>query len=296
MQRIELFLKHLYETKISRNFDRIVPVIGDEGVGKSTFILEAIGRYQQIRGGDPSAERVLDAVVLDSREAFEQRLLDASEGDPIAAMDAAHILYKKEAMDPDQIETEKRLLDIRLSNFLIFLGYQDWRDIPDQLQRRRAKNAFYIPKRGVVYGYNRETLDEKYDGARDSGWPDPDLRDTFPSLDGTEVWERFQELDAARKEQRLRAGHEGDDEEAELTPQDVAHEIRQNDPAEYVEFNDYNGQAYVSKPLIKFDYPALSDQQADQVKHAIRRETDAVERAERQGGEGDPPPPQSNAT
>lgn len=267
MEYLRAYTEKLYDF-VRRDFDRIIPVVGDEGYGKSTLILEAIWLYELARENDPTPATVLNAVIFDDREAFRQKLLGADPTDPIALMDAAHVLYKRDTMMPDQKETERTLLDIRFDNYVIFMGYQDWSDIPDQLQRRRAKNLLRIPRRGIVEGYGRDELDDKYDSYGKSEWPDPVFKDTFPSLEGTEIWSRFQQVDTQRKRARLQ--NSDDDEEEELSPQDVVEDILNQNPAQYVEV--YNERAYYNKSLIRYDFPELTDRQAEQVQAALKRE------------------------
>lgn len=271
LDRIEAYLDKLNRRKIQQNFDRVHLVIADEGNGKSTLMLQMIALYLKIRGEDATPENILNSVVWGGREEFKQKLLDSDQGQMIAVQDAAHTLHKKDAMDPEQKDLEKSLLDIRIENYPILLGYQDWGDVADILQRRRAEVAFVIPRRGIVRGYNRSSMDERYDG---DGWPDPDFKDRFPSLEGTTLWERFEEVDAKKKRNRLKSDEEVDDKKE---PQDVVEEIKGAGVSEYVEENEFNGQQYISKPLIKYDYPELSEQEAEQVQHALRRETDAVQ-------------------
>lgn len=274
MDHIQTWLENLYD-HIQDDWDRIIPVIGTEGVGKSTLILEMIWLYNQHRNIDPDPASVMSHVVFDSRDAFRDELIGAAPGDPIAVMDAAHILHNMDVMMPDQKETERSLLDIRTENYVIFLGYQDWGDIPKGLRSRRAENALRIPRRGLVYGYNRKQLDEKYDDLGKNEWPDPALRDTFPDLEGTELWERFNEIDRERKRRRLQEDKEDSDDRQ--SPQEVATEILRGDVGEYVEFNEFQERAYIDKSLIKFDFPDLSDQEADQVRSAVRREIDIMD-------------------
>jgi len=288
LDRTRRYLEHLYETKIQRNWDRIIPVVGSEGVGKSTWILQAIWLYEQARGNDPDPATVMNAVVFDDRDAFRDKLLAADEGDPIAVMDAAHILYNRDVMMPDQKETEKSLLDIRVENYVIFLGYQDWGDIPRTLRKRRAENAFYIPRRGYVKGYNRDQLDEKHSELDDEEWPDPALEDTFPSLEGTELWNRFETVDTERKRSRLQREDDTDDDA--ITPQDVVDDIVSNDALDdFVDVNEFQDRAYFSKPYIRFEYPDLSDQEADQVRSALRRQADPAELVDEGETETQPP-------
>jgi hypothetical protein len=56
---------------------------------------------------------------------------------------------------------------------------------------------------------------------------------------------------------------------------------------EYVEVNEFQNRAYFSKPMIRFDYPMLSDQESDQVRAALRRKADPEALAE--GTETQPP-------
>lgn len=216
MDRVERWLQNLHDQKITNDFDRIVIVLGEEGAGKSTFILGAMSIWYQVLGrapvGErPDPERLLSHVVFDSREDFKQTLLDSSAKDPIAAMDAAHLLHNKEAMHGGQVDIEKTLLDIRIENYLIFLGYQDWSDVPKQLRTRRAKNVLHIPSRGTVHGYSRSSMDKREEQGE---WPDPDLKDTFPPLDGTDLWEQFRANDHERKKNRLVADQEPSAEDA----------------------------------------------------------------------------------
>lgn len=216
MDRVQRWLEMLHDREISNDFDRLVVVLGEEGMGKSTFILEAMELWYQALGRTPDGERadpdrIVRHITFDSREEFKRQLLNSDKKDPIALMDAAHILHRKDAMVGGQKDIEKTLLDIRIENFLIFLGYQDWSDVPSQLQSRRAKNVLRIPKRGVVHGYSRQSMDERIE---DGEWPDPDLRDTFPPLDG-DLWEQFNELDHERKRSRLETEEEQDPEDVE---------------------------------------------------------------------------------
>lgn len=207
MKKVQRWLERIYTHRINNQFDAMVLVIGGEGVGKSTFMLSVEWLWEQIRGNDPTVDGVLDRMAHDDREAFRRLLLNSEKGDVIVANDAAHILHKKEAMYGDQIDVEKALLDIRRFNYFVQLGYQDWDDVTDQLQRRRAHFAFRIPRRGVIHGYSRSSLDEVYDCDE---WPTPDMKDTFPSLEGTELWEEFNRQDAERKQERLKIEEEPD--------------------------------------------------------------------------------------
>jgi len=283
LDRLETFLDKLNRREIEQNNDRVILIIGDEGVGKSTLMLEATALWHKVRGLDRSVDGILSRVVWGGRDEFNGMLANSDEGSIITVQDAARALYKRDAMDPQQKHTEKNLLDIRTLNYVILLGYQDFDDVPTSLARRRAATAFRITSRGHVKGYSRSSLDTRFESG---DWPDPDFRDRFPDLEGTELWDRFSSIDAEKKLERLTS--DDGDEEDQLRPRDVVDEILTEGVGEYVETNEFNGQTYVSKSLIKLDYPALSEQEADQVKHGLRREVDLEEfgtdTAEGEGG------------
>jgi hypothetical protein len=155
-------------------------------------------------------------VVWGGRDEFKQALVNDAPRSVITVQDAARVLYKKEAMVGDQRELEKDLLDVRTKEFVMLLGFQDWNVIPSMLQNRRAYNAFYIPRRGVVEGYGRDELDQ---WAADDKRPEPSFVDRFPKLDGTELWAEFQRRDKEAKDERILGTTDPD-------PADVAREER----------------------------------------------------------------------
>jgi len=290
LDRVKAFLEKLNRRVIEQNNDRVILVVGDEGYGKSTFMLECVWLWQRIRDENPSPESVLDNVVWGERDELRENLLESERASMIAVQDAAHALMKKEAMNPDQVDLEKSFLDIRVENYVILLGYQAWSDVPTYLQSRRAENAFHIPFRGHVRGFCRSSMDDRI---QDDSWPDPDLKDRFPDLEGTTLWDRFEEIDAEKKRQRLRTDEEDD---SGRQPRSVVDEIiRENAVGEYIDENEYNGQTFISKPLIRLDYPDLSGQEADQVKHGLRRETSVLDEeasepdSDEHQGEGETP-------
>jgi hypothetical protein len=277
MKKIDRWMEMVYEKRIQRQYDQITPVVADEGKGKSTFMLEATGRWQRLKGDEPTPDSVLDRVVWDDRAEFRTALADYPRRAAIPVMDAAHVLYNREQMDPEQIETEKGLLDVRTQEFFILLGYQDWGDIPRTLRKRRAKNVFRIPTRGKIYGYSRASLDEKYNECGEGEWPEPDLVDTFPRLDGTDLWTEFKRRDREHKKARLRVD---DDEpaETELTARDLVEEIRAEGIDRVISVHGGNKQPYIDPALIEADY-GVSAREAKKVKSLLERDVDVEQYA-----------------
>lgn len=218
LDRIRTYLRAVNENVIEANDDLILPIVGDEGAGKSTLMAQIVWLWQDIRADEPTPDSVIDRMVWGERPAFKEALLEGNQGQAIAVQDAAHVLYAKEAMVGEQVDIEKALLDIRVNNYLILLGFQDWSDIPDGLRRRRAKNTIRVIRKGWERGfyeaYGRDELDEKYEELAKNEWPEPRFDGRFPSLEGTDLWQRFTERDDEKKTERLEDSQEVEPDDA----------------------------------------------------------------------------------
>lgn len=207
------YLESIDKHVIGSDNDRVAAVIGDEGAGKSTYMTQMSMLWDHLRNGNVVADRVLNNILWGARDEFIKALREREPGSLICVQDAAHVLFSKEAMHGSQIEVEKSLLDVRIRNFLIVLGFQDFDDMPDNLKGRRVENVFYLETHrgqptGTVKIYNRDSIDERY---KNGEWPDePDATDKFDSLKGTDIWERFNERDTEAKLNRLNDAQELD--------------------------------------------------------------------------------------
>ncbi|RLM83696.1 hypothetical protein D3D02_16980 [Halobellus sp. Atlit-38R] len=270
MQKLKNWIDLVKQRRIDNEYDLMLPIVADEGDGKSTLILQLIGLWHDKieRGTDP--ESIFERIAWGERDEFKRLAVESQRKDVIAAPDAARILYKKDAMDPDQRELEKDLLDIRTHEFLFLLGFQWWNDIPTMLQERRAKQLLRIPRRGVVEGYNRNSLDEKL-SMDDKKWPEPDMRDSFPSLEGTKVWEEYQKLDRKKKRERI-APDDDEDEEPEVDVRSIVDEIMAEGLEPVVAIHGGNKNPYIAKELIELNY-GLSARNAKKAKLLLEQQS-----------------------
>jgi energy-coupling factor transporter ATP-binding protein EcfA2 len=274
MKKVERWLEKIYKRRVTEEMDRIVLVVGDEGVGKSTFMLESAVLWKRITGQEVDVEELLDQIVWGERDEFRDALVDAPPRSCIPVMDAAHALYRREATHPDEIEAEKDLLDMRFNENLLLLGYQEWDDVPKILAKRRAKNGVYIPKRGLVRGFNRESLDKRWNSKNDS-WPPADLTDTFPSLEGTELWSQYKRRDRERKRQRMGAD-EPDEGESPADKTDafaVAEQINNDGLSSVVSVHGGHNKQYIDAELIELHYET-SRRMAKKVKKLLDTDPD----------------------
>ena len=208
LQNFRNFLQGVYEEQITDDDDLVLLMIGDEGAGKSTLMLWATIFWLQFQGRQSTPENCLDRIVYGDREEYKQKLLNSDETDIVTVQDAPHVLFSKEAMHGEQIDIEKAMVDIRINNYLMVMGFQSWDMVPKDFRSRRAQAGVRVYKnddgdRGFMDIYGREELNTKYSELDEGEWPDPAYKDQFPSLEGTDIWERFNEADEKRKEERL---------------------------------------------------------------------------------------------
>lgn len=277
-EKLHRWLEKVQDRRIKREFDNFVLIIGDEGVGKSNLIVGLLWWWQMLRGRTPEVDPTLDRLVYNKDE-FKAAMANWEKRAGIGAMDAARILYKKDAMNPEQKELEKDLLDVRTKEHLVLLGFQEWDIVPTSLQNRRAQHCLRIPSRGVVHGYSRKTMD-KIDGIEDEGdWPEPDMVDTFPflgNLDGEigDCWAAFKERDLERKKQRLNGGEGEEESDEPVGPKGVAEEIAAGDVSYYLSENKNTGELYVDEDIIALEFEHLSVREARQARKVLERKPD----------------------
>lgn len=200
MKKLEGLIDAIYEERHENQLDTVLPVVADEGLGKSTLMLQLGLRYIYARDGElPERDEFFDRICYTRRD-FSEMMATSDKQSLIMVPDAARILYSMDVAKSEQKELEKDLMDVRGLEYMILLGFQSWGRIGGEIKERRAKMALRIPRRGLVRAYNRDAMDTKLDTG---DWPESTLTDKFPPLDGTGLWEEYQELDLERKRDRL---------------------------------------------------------------------------------------------
>lgn len=216
MRKLERLVEELYERRHQNELDTVLPVVGDEGMGKSTLIMQLAVAYCLARDGEPpDPDDLLDRICFD-RADFQEAMADSEKQALIIVPDAARILYSMDVAKSEQKQIEKDLMDVRGLEYFILLGFQSWDRIGGEIKERRSKLTIKIPRRGLVRAYGRDAMDHRID---EGEWPSSTLTDKFPPLDGTELWDRYQELDEEQKRERL-AG------ETDPDPDDVKKDIQ----------------------------------------------------------------------
>lgn len=200
MKKMEMLVDELYQRRHQQELDTVFPVLGGEGMGKSTLILQIAVKYCLARDGvEPTIDELLDRICFNRAE-FQEMMAESDKQSLIIAPDAARILYSMDVAKSEQKQIEKDLMDVRGLEYFILLGFQSWDRIGGEIKERRAKLTARVPRRGLIRMYDREAMDHRID---EGEWPSSTLTDKFPSLDGTELWRRYKELDQKRKRERL---------------------------------------------------------------------------------------------
>lgn len=269
METTRAFAEYLYEEKIKNEYDRIIPIVADESMGKSTFILQFMVIWRRVTGREVDIDELLDQMIYE-RTGFKAAMVNYPPRTVVPVPDAARVFHKKEALDSDQVELEKDVLDVRAKENVFLLGYQDWDVMPTFLQRRRAKNVFRIPTRGTLWGYNRDSIDEKYDSG---DWPEPDMTDSFPSLEGTELWRRYKDLDLTKKKERISESLEEDNVGENRSVKDIADEIKSDNLSSVIGHHGGWNRKVIKQDLIEVEY-GLSRREAKKVKSILDSDPD----------------------
>lgn len=233
LSRIDQWLRKVYERNMGEGDDAIVLIIGREGTGKSTLMLQIMLLWRAIVSGKSIYEidhQQLFQQLYSTRHGYMNGFVQQQKETALGVPDAHRTLLSKEGMVGDQRELEKDFYDVRFQRFLNLLGYQDWEQIPDFLIDGRAHFALFLPNRrekGEIWGFSRASLDERtrVEGRGASKWPEPDLIDRFPSLEGTELWEKYKEYDANEKIARM-GGDETPSPEEVQRAEKIKHAIR----------------------------------------------------------------------
>lgn len=268
MKKTIAYLETLYEDRLTEDFDQILPVIGDEGMGKSTLMMQMVWLWLGIvPNQEQTIENALDSIAWNLEE-FKTMLSEKPQYSVIVVHDAARVLSRKKAMHGDQIEVEEDLLDARFGNYLILLGYQEFDLVPTMLATRRAKHMFRIVKRGWVHAHNEDGIGKRYNAER---WPDPIFRDNYPDLEGTELWQAFKEEDQRRKQERITPDE--DEEDQELDVEELAEKVQEEGLDRVISIHGGHNKPYIDPDLIEIEY-GCSGRKAKKVKKLLAREVD----------------------
>jgi len=181
MKKIEALVEKLYEQRHQQELDTVLPIVADEGLGKSTLMLQLGAKYIQTRDGEvPEPDDLLSRICYD-RRGFQELMAESDKQALIMVPDAARILYSMDVSKSEQKQIEKDLMDVRGLEYFILRGFQSWDRIGGEIKERRSKLTLKIPRRGLIRGYDRDAMDERLDSG---SWPESTMTDKCPRSTG----------------------------------------------------------------------------------------------------------------
>ena len=286
-------IEKINQRYLTKEYDRVIIVLADEGHGKSTLIAETIFHFEtKIKKRQLTIQDVFRHIVWQDADELRETLTGLPERSSVGVMDSARLLNRKEGMKDEQREIEKDIYDARAFNHLLLLGFQNPKSAPTDLANRRAKNLIYIPERGRLQVYSRSQMNA-WDWEDTKDLPEASLTDTFPSLDDTPFWEEFKARDIEKKKERVGT-------ETEETGSKIQYEVRdavKEDLAYYVSQDLRDGTLYIDPEMISMEFE-ISATQASQVRKLLNRDpsimiedyriqvgTETIKEIEREGSE-----------
>ena len=103
--------------RLRDDYDSIVPVIGDEGVGKSTLLLQCGYLWRDVIGREQTVESVVEGQIAWDYDEFKTDLGENPHYSCSVVHDAARVMSRKKAMHAEQIELEEDLFDYHVKKF-----------------------------------------------------------------------------------------------------------------------------------------------------------------------------------
>lgn len=198
-QLIELAIK-----KQEKEWDSVFLICGEEGKGKSTYLLHLINIVDEIKG----KQTHITAVTRTLRELIFQ--LNYTKNKEQLALDEGSELSSDLSYEGIVKAIRKVFTVMRQKSLLVYICFTNPVKINTYFKHDRVKGVFLITERGKVNFYTRQTFMRiqerivKYkSGVRsiknvtELGVP-PDFIDTYPKYKGR-LWEEYQ----ARKEENI---------------------------------------------------------------------------------------------
>jgi hypothetical protein len=129
--------------------DSVFTIVGGEGVGKSTFVLNCVDYL----GGEENC------ICIDKNKMGEV-LTSLKEKDPLQIDEAADGLYSKEGVSKFNKELEKLFMICRAKLWITFILIPDFFALSPMFRRRRINGLFHIYKRGRVKFYDKKAIEK----------------------------------------------------------------------------------------------------------------------------------------
>lgn len=194
MKRLKKVIDVVFEMITQKDWDNVLIVGGDEGIGKSSLVLWIMEYYYQLLEGSCNSEHV-EKIAL-SIEQFLRILKDLKQYELIN-YDEAGELSSLRMMNKFNYAVMKAYEVIRSENLFTILILPDIFYLNPFFSARRARGYIHVYKRGVFAYWNKTNMRRVVEINKTfkykSVWRvKPLFHDHFPIYKGV-LWEKYQE-------------------------------------------------------------------------------------------------------
>jgi len=186
MKRTEAVLDIVYDGLHKKDFDAVYGVFGDEGLGKSNFLLHVLEywinkKYNEVK---PEDVKFIELDIV----AWAKTLSELKKGD-CCIWDEGGELSNKRSISNLNLSVSQAYQIIRGDNILSFIGMPSPFDLEGFFTKRRMRGMFYVYQRGRVAFWSRERLRKvialnQYKRVKSVWVLKPTFFDTFPKYKG----------------------------------------------------------------------------------------------------------------
>jgi len=202
MNQIIAVIQAVDRYRRSRNTDWVFLVTGPRGAGKSNLSLWCATQLVK-------PEHI---IIVNTAREFLIAIHTAEQYSVVVYDEGLRGLMSRQAMSTENIEQIKAFAQMRQNkNLIIFVVTQDLSMMERHIRTIACDGIFRCtfmsdnkeyPTQGMVLGYGpRKILKIKSDSSGQLKWPDPDFADTFPSIEKTELWKKYEQMEGKKKVQ-----------------------------------------------------------------------------------------------
>jgi len=155
MKFVRQYLDLIFEKVTQKNWDNVIAIVGDEGVGKSNLALWVLEYWYKKLNGECKHEDIKHMCLTGAE--FVEDLKDCTKYE-CTVFDEAGEISNRRAMAKFNVSIMKAYQIIRGDNLFTIMVLPDLFDLDPFFVRRRCKALFQVYKRGRVRFWSKSRL------------------------------------------------------------------------------------------------------------------------------------------
>ena len=171
-------IKGIYRLLKERDYDWWTMIIGEEGMGKSTFAIIYNYVYSKIAGKDFNVKNITFTA-----DEFLRRMIKAKKTEAVN-LDEGSALFVRDNMRRENKETVKKITQIRYRNLFVNICVPDPYIVDSYVRANRIRTLIRIPSRGVFEFYSKSKIKliKRDPITKKTIYPRPNFVGTFPQI------------------------------------------------------------------------------------------------------------------